>query len=108
MRPALAGEPGRAVGAGRRHLEPAQPAGPAPARIDRAYQAVEPGGRARAVRCADGFGGGQPAALDDGRKLVVTAIVIINAEVDRIPEVAEAIAALDGVSEVYSVTGEST
>lgn len=37
---------------------------------------------------------------------VITAIVFINAEVDRIPEVAEAIASLDGVSEVYSVTGQ--
>ncbi len=37
---------------------------------------------------------------------VVTAIVFIHAEVARIPEVAEAVAALPGVSEVYSVTGE--
>jgi DNA-binding Lrp family transcriptional regulator len=37
---------------------------------------------------------------------VITAIVLIQAEVDRIPEVAEALAALDGVSEVYSVTGD--
>ncbi|SDG85215.1 AsnC family protein [Sinosporangium album] len=37
---------------------------------------------------------------------MVTAIVHINAEVDRIPEVAQAIAALDEVSEVYSITGE--
>ena len=37
---------------------------------------------------------------------MITAIVLVNAEVDRIPEVAEAIAGLDGVSEVYSVTGE--
>ena len=36
---------------------------------------------------------------------MVTAIVFINAEVSRIPEVAEEIAALTGVSEVYSVTG---
>ena len=36
---------------------------------------------------------------------MVTAIVFINAEVARIPEVAEAVAALPGVSEVYSVTG---
>jgi DNA-binding Lrp family transcriptional regulator len=36
---------------------------------------------------------------------VVTAIVFINAEVARIGEVAEAVAALPGVSEVYSVTG---
>ena len=36
---------------------------------------------------------------------MVTAIVFVKAEVARIPEVAEAIAALVGVSEVYSVTG---
>lgn len=36
---------------------------------------------------------------------MVTAIVFVNAEVARIPEVAEHIAALKGVSEVYSVTG---
>src|SRR5213078_3540344 len=38
--------------------------------------------------------------------LVITAIVFIQAAVDRIPEIAEQIAQLDGVSEVYSVTGE--
>ncbi len=37
---------------------------------------------------------------------MVTAIVLIKADVSRIPETAEAIAAIDGVSEVYSVTGE--
>jgi DNA-binding Lrp family transcriptional regulator len=37
---------------------------------------------------------------------MITAIVFVNAEVDRIPEVAEAIAAVEGVSEVYSVTGQ--
>jgi len=31
---------------------------------------------------------------------------LINAEVDKIPEVAQAIADLEGVSEVYSVTGD--
>jgi DNA-binding Lrp family transcriptional regulator len=36
---------------------------------------------------------------------VITAIVFVEADVARIPEVAEQIAALDGVSEVYSVTG---
>jgi DNA-binding Lrp family transcriptional regulator len=36
---------------------------------------------------------------------VITAIVHVSAEVARIPEVAEEIAAIDGVSEVYSVTG---
>ena len=37
---------------------------------------------------------------------MITAIVFVKADVAQIPEVAEAIAALDGVSEVYSVTGE--
>jgi DNA-binding Lrp family transcriptional regulator len=36
---------------------------------------------------------------------VITAIVLIKTTVDRIPEIAETIAALEGVSEVYSVTG---
>ena len=36
---------------------------------------------------------------------MVTAIVFVKAEVAQIPEVAEALAALTGVSEVYSVTG---
>ncbi len=36
---------------------------------------------------------------------MVTAIVFISADVARIPEVAEAVAAIEGVSEVYSVTG---
>jgi DNA-binding Lrp family transcriptional regulator len=37
---------------------------------------------------------------------MITAIVFVKADVARIPEVAEAIVALDGVSEVYSVTGQ--
>ena len=37
---------------------------------------------------------------------MLTAIVLITADVDRIPEVAESIANLEGVSEVYSVTGD--
>jgi len=37
---------------------------------------------------------------------VISAIVLISAEIDRIPEVAAAIADLKGVSEVYSVTGD--
>ena len=37
---------------------------------------------------------------------MITAIVFISAAVDRISEVAETIAAITGVSEVYSVTGE--
>jgi DNA-binding Lrp family transcriptional regulator len=37
---------------------------------------------------------------------VITAIVFIQAEVSRLPETAAQIADLDGVSEVYSVTGD--
>jgi DNA-binding Lrp family transcriptional regulator len=37
---------------------------------------------------------------------MVTAIVMIKTDVDRIPEVASAVSELDGVSEAYSVTGE--
>ena len=37
---------------------------------------------------------------------MVHAVVLIQCEIDEIPEAAEAIAELDGVSEVYSVAGE--
>ena len=37
---------------------------------------------------------------------MITAIVLIKADVARIPEVGETIARLDGVSEVYSITGD--
>ena len=37
---------------------------------------------------------------------MVTAIVLIKADVTRIPETAQAIAQIKEVSEVYSVTGE--
>ena len=37
---------------------------------------------------------------------MITAIVFVKADVSRIPEVAEEIASLEGVSEVYSVTGQ--
>jgi DNA-binding Lrp family transcriptional regulator len=36
---------------------------------------------------------------------VITAIVLIHAAHDRIPEAAEALASVEGVSEVYSVAG---
>lgn len=36
---------------------------------------------------------------------MITAFVLIDVEVDAVPEVAEAIADLDGVTEVWSVTG---
>jgi DNA-binding Lrp family transcriptional regulator len=37
---------------------------------------------------------------------VITAIVLVKTDVARISEVAEAIVELDGVSEVYSITGD--
>ena len=37
---------------------------------------------------------------------MITAIVFIKADVARIPEIAQEVASLDRVSEVYSVTGE--
>lgn len=37
---------------------------------------------------------------------MITAIVLVKCAVDRIPEVAEEIADVPGVTEVYSVTGE--
>ena len=37
---------------------------------------------------------------------MITAIVFVQADVARIPEVATEIADIDGVSEVYSVTGQ--
>jgi DNA-binding Lrp family transcriptional regulator len=37
---------------------------------------------------------------------MITAIVMIATESDQIPEVAQAIADLEGVSEVYSVAGD--
>ncbi|HET8582705.1 MAG TPA: Lrp/AsnC ligand binding domain-containing protein [Jatrophihabitans sp.] len=37
---------------------------------------------------------------------MITAIVMIDTESDKIPEVAAAIADLEGVSEVYSVAGD--
>jgi DNA-binding Lrp family transcriptional regulator len=36
---------------------------------------------------------------------VITAIVLIKTSVDRIPEIAERIASLENVTEVFSVTG---
>ena len=40
------------------------------------------------------------------RSAVITAIVMICVEADKIPEVAQPIADVDGVSEVYSVAGD--
>ena len=38
---------------------------------------------------------------------MITAIVMISVEADKIPEVATQIADLDGLSEVYSVAGDA-
>ena len=38
--------------------------------------------------------------------MTVHAVVLIGCEIDAIPEAAQAIAEIDGVSEVYSVAGE--
>ena len=37
---------------------------------------------------------------------MITAIVVINCEVGKVHDVAEALTELDGVAEVYSVSGE--
>ena len=37
---------------------------------------------------------------------MITAIVMVSVEADKIPEVAQQLAELDGVSEVYSVAGD--
>lgn len=37
---------------------------------------------------------------------MITAIVLISCDVDRIPEAAQQLADLDGVTEVYSVAGD--
>lgn len=38
---------------------------------------------------------------------MITAIVLVTCDAARIPEVAQDIAVLDGVTEVYSVTGDA-
>ena len=37
---------------------------------------------------------------------MITAVVLINAAVDAIPEIAERVSGIDGVTEVYSVAGD--
>ena len=37
---------------------------------------------------------------------MVTAVVLIKAETDKVPELAQAMAELEGVSEVFSVAGQ--
>ncbi len=50
--------------------------------------------------------GGVRGAVPGEDAGVITAIVMVRAAVDRIPEVAQAIADLEGGSEVYSVAGD--
>ena len=68
---------------------------------------MRPAGRSREAFDAAGrllrVWAGRPA---DTVPAVITAIVMVSAAVDQIPEVAQRIADLDGVSEVYSVAGE--
>ena len=49
---------------------------------------------------------GKPHEWSARRHQVITAIVLVKADVARIPETAEIIAQIPQVSEVYSVTGE--
>ena len=37
---------------------------------------------------------------------MITAVVLVNAAVDAIPEIAEQVSGIDGVTEVYSVAGD--
>ena len=37
---------------------------------------------------------------------MITAVVLINAAVDAIPEIAQQVSEIDGVTEVYSVAGD--
>ena len=37
---------------------------------------------------------------------MITAVVLINAAVDAIPEIAQRVSEIDGVTEVYSVAGD--
>lgn len=37
---------------------------------------------------------------------MITAVVLINAAVDAIPEIAQSVSEIDGVTEVYSVAGD--
>ena len=67
--------------------------------------------RARGVRSAwppsaSPAGKGSPSSSKGPEPMTVHAVVLIQCEIDEIPEAAEAIAEIGGVSEVYSVAGE--
>ena len=49
---------------------------------------------------------GSPSGGTEGGTSMLTAMVLIDVDAGRIPEVASEIADVPGVSEVYSVTGE--
>ena len=68
--------------------------------VRRVIRAVSGGPPAGGYATGDGWASA-PEEAD-----VVTAIVLVRADVARIPETAEAIAQIPQVSEVYSVTGE--
>ena len=51
-------------------------------------------------------GRGSPSSSKGPEPMTVHAVVLIQCEIDEIPEAAQAIAEIDGVSEVYSVAGE--
>src|SRR5690348_16785465 len=63
------------------------------------YRETWPGGD-----CRDGATIAANAHLRGGP--VITAIVLINAVAERIPDAAQAIADIEGVSEVYSCAGD--
>jgi len=86
----LARGPTPALGPALYHEKPVTTVAPAPAIPLSRYDVAAAGARVT---------GTQEAAM-------VTAIVLIKADVTRIPETAEAIAQIPAVTEVYSVTGE--
>ena len=75
-----------------------------------AYEMREKGLRARPGHALHlrrpGHGDGARTGLRRSRRRMVNAVVLIQCEIDSIAEAAEAIAGIDGVSEVYSVAGE--
>jgi DNA-binding Lrp family transcriptional regulator len=51
-------------------------------------------------------GGGEPSmAFAPKGVLMITALVMINCEVGKVPSVSEALMGLEGVAEVYSISG---
>jgi DNA-binding Lrp family transcriptional regulator len=47
-----------------------------------------------------------PPRIRPGTRTMVTAVVLIKAETDKVPELAEQMAELEGVTEVFSVAGQ--